>query len=83
MAREELIDSEIANTNNPYKFFNSTNVKAKLCHKLAKENLFKDTFNIPDVKLVVTVYAAALQVYKNGQLSSVVTNITTEEFELP
>ena len=69
----------IVNTTNPYEFLKSTQVLKKL--NTAKQNLKQAIFSPTDIQLV-TAYAAALIVYKNGQRSGVVQNLTMEEFAM-
>ena len=73
------LDSEVANT--PSLIHCLENEEAKMKVAIATSNLRAGKFNIQDVKLL-TAFAAAIILYKNGQRPGVVDNLTLEEFEV-
>ena len=55
--------------------------EAKEKVKIVRENLRVGKFDVQDIKLL-TAFAVAILVYKNGQRSEVADNLAINEFEL-
>ena len=73
------MESDIAHTTNPKHFLKSEEVKLKLLY--AKENISKGVYDTHGMKLM-TAFAAAILLYKSGQRSGVIENLTVDEFKL-
>lgn len=73
------LDSEVANTPSPNHCLENEEVKTKV--SIATSNLRAGKFNVQDIKLL-TAFAAAIILYKNGQRPGVVNNLTLDEFEV-
>ena len=73
------LDSEVAHTPSPNHILEDKEAKEKV--QIASENLRAGKFDVQDIKLL-TAFAVATLVYKNGQRSGVADNLTLSEFEL-
>ena len=73
------MESEIAHTTNPKHFLKSEEVKLKLSY--VKENISKGVYDTHGMKLM-TAFAVAILLYKNGQRSGVIENLTVDEYKL-
>ena len=74
-----MIDNEVAHTISPKEFLKSSKVKKKV--SVSKENISRGLHETNDMKLI-TAYAAAILLYKNGQRSGVIDNLTVKEFQV-